>query len=224
MYVIISVLLPVWGKSDKEGKVGGPFLSLASHSVCRRERLSIMEVEKGTHILHLPKSKMDEKSRTKWFTEISVSSLQLKYYQCSQIWPYLQNLHKPISWSIMNIKIHPCRCPQWQYSGEWGMKRLKRWCGAPLVLYANSWSMPIYYALPGWIIPVDHQAGLFLTRSLGALRAPSSSWRPYGSFGTTWIRDALIEQMLTGAKKQNCTNVLRSHRVKNGSALQVAGK
>ena len=86
MYVIISVLLPVWGKSDKEGKVGGPFLSLASHSVCRRERLSIMEVEKGTHILHLPKSKMDEKSRTKWFTEISVSSLQPKYYQCSQIW------------------------------------------------------------------------------------------------------------------------------------------
>ena len=83
--VIISVLLPVWGKSDKEGKVGGPFLSLASHSVCRRERLSIMEVEKGTHILHLPKSKMDEKSRTKWFTEISVSSLQPKYYQCSQI-------------------------------------------------------------------------------------------------------------------------------------------
>ena len=127
MYVIISVLLPVWGKSDKEGKVGGPFLSLASHSVCRRERLSIMEVEKGTHILHLPKSKMYKKPRTKWLTEISVSSLQLKYYQCSQIWPYLQNLHKPISWSIMNIKIHPCRCPQWQYSGEWGMKRLKRW-------------------------------------------------------------------------------------------------
>ena len=38
------------------------------------------------------------------------------------------------------------------------------------------------------------------------------------------LEDAQIEQMLTGAKKQNCTNVLRSHRVKNGSALQVAGK
>ena len=31
----------------------------------------------------------------------------------------------------------------------------------PPVLYANSWSMSIYYALPGWIIPVDHQARLF---------------------------------------------------------------
>ena len=42
------------------------------------------------------------------------------------------------------------------------MKRLKRWLVAPpVLLYANSWSMPIYYALPGWIIPVDHQDGLF---------------------------------------------------------------
>ena len=85
-------------------------------------------------------------------------------------WPYLQNTIA----IIMIVQIHPYWCRQWQYSG-WNeaWKRLKRWSVAPAtVLCANSWSMPIYYALPGWIIPAHHQAGLFFFTYIRGDRFP----------------------------------------------------
>ena len=137
------------------GKVDAPFLSLATHSVCRRGRCS-----------HPSKTTSGSKTRKLLVTFVCTSNLS-----------YGPILKDTIA-IIMIVQIHPCWCRQWQYSG--GNEAWKEWkggawttSGGPPPATAALCKQLIYAHIlciagldysrrsPGWIIPIHNRAGRF---------------------------------------------------------------